>query len=463
MSESVQGGLSRRDPFASLLLAAVALLVASLFAAVSLSGPLSWTVGLVYICYDTWLLSTMVRSSRRAILAQLAAAPAPAGPLPMLAVLIAARDEQGALPLALDAVLRQDPPPAQLIVIDDGSTDGTLPMLRERYGVVFAEGSRIGRGPAVTVLAKPNSGKARSLNEALPLCHAELVVTLDADTILDAGALRAVQEGFARNPALSAGCGVLRPLAQPGRLAPVFELYQTFEYLRSFLWRMAWSRDQTLVLVSGAFAIFRREALLAVGGFDPASHVEDYELLFRLHRRSWEERRAPLQVQVVGDARATTDVPSRPGAFLRQRTRWFAGFIETMFKNHDMVGQPRYGRLGTFHLLVKTADTLLPIYGLSAFLALVLLLVRGAGIPPLIIAALVLKFVFDFCCHVYCLSLHQRWQKQPLTARLFGRAALATLTEPYFFQLFRQLGALLGWIAFMRGRVDWAPQRTVAK
>ena len=71
------------------------------------------------------------------------------------------------------------------------------------------------------------------------------------------------------------------------------------------------------------------------------------------------------------------------------------------------------------------------------------------------------KFVFDFCCHVYCLSLHQRWQRQPLTARLFGRAALATLTEPYFFQLFRQLGALLGWVAFMRGRVVWAPQRTV--
>ncbi len=123
------------------------------------------------------------------------------------------------------------------------------------------------------------------------------------------------------------------------------------------------------------------------------------------------------------------------------------------------MGRPRYGRLGSFHLLVKTIDTLLPVYGLSAFLALLLLILRGAGIPALVVAALLAKFVFDFCCHVYCLSLHQRWQRQPLTGRLFGHAALASLTEPYFFQLFRQTGALLGWIAFLRGRAEWAPRR----
>ncbi len=339
MSEHDQSAL-RRDPFSSLLLAAVALLLASLFAAASLTGPLSWAVGLIYICYDTWLLATMVRLSRRAILLQLSASPAPPSERrPSLAVLIAARNEAAALPLALDAVLSQDDPPDQLIVIDDGSTDGTLKLLRERYQANLPDGGRgVGRGPRLTVLAKAGSGKARSLNEALTLCHTELVVTLDADTVLDAGALAAVRADFALDPELAAGCGVLRPVAQPGRAAKVFELYQTFEYLRSFLWRMAWSRDDTLVLVSGAFAIFRRETLLAVGGFDPASNVEDYELLFRMHRRSWEERGQPLRVRVVGAARATTDVPSRAGTFLRQRTRWFAGFIETMFKNQDMGG-----------------------------------------------------------------------------------------------------------------------------
>ena len=434
-----------RDGFGSLLLACFALLITSLFAAAALTGPLSWAVGLAYICYDTWLLSHMVRKSRHAILDTPAL---PAAPLrPTLAVLIAARNEEAALPTALDAVLAQDDPPEQLIVIDDGSTDSTLRMLAARY-------------PRVQVLSKANSGKARSLNEALPLCASDLVVTLDADTILAPGALLAVRRAFAQEPQLAAACGVLTPLCQPGLFSPLFELYQTFEYLRAFLWRLAWSRDDTLVLVSGAFAIFRRPALLAVGGFDPTSAVEDYELLFRLHRRSLEGKK-PLRVRVIGEARATTDVPARPLQFLRQRTRWFAGFIETMFRNRDMVGSARYGRLGSFHLIVKTVDTLLPVYGLSAFLALVLLLLRGVGIPFAILVVLAVKFAFDFSCHVYCLFLHQRWQKRPVTGRLFGRAALATLTEPYFFQFLRQLGAVLGWFAFVRGRIDWAPQRTV--
>src|SRR6185436_15700651 len=140
----------------------------------------------------------------------------------------------------------------------------------------------------------------------------------------------------------------------------------------------------------------------------------------------------PLRVRVLGDARAVTDVPSRPSVFLRQRTRWFAGFIETMFRNRDMVGSPRFARLGRFHLLVKTIDTLLPVYGLSAFVALVLLFFRGPGVPGAILAVLAGKFAFDFTCHVYCLFLHQRWQKKPVTAKLFARAAFATLTEPYF-------------------------------
>ncbi len=196
-----------------------------------------------------------------------------------------------------------------------------------------------------------------------------------------------------------------------------------------------------------------------MGGFDPTSHVEDYELLFRLHRSSVERHGRPLDVRVIAGARATTDVPARPLVFLRQRTRWFSGFIETLFRNRDMVGNGRFGRLGTFHLLVKTIDTLLPIYGFSAFAALVLFIVRGTGIPLPILVPLVAKFVYDLCCHVYCLFLHERWQGRRVSLRLFVRAGLATLTEPYFFQLLRQLGAMLGWVAFLRGRTEWTPQR----
>jgi cellulose synthase/poly-beta-1,6-N-acetylglucosamine synthase-like glycosyltransferase len=450
-----------RGRFATLLAAGAALLAAALCAAAALDAPWSWIVGLLYIAYDTWLLLTLVSSSRQAVADEFPAMRANA-PRPTLAVLIAARNERLVLPRTLDAVLAQDDVPEEIVVVDDGSSDGTRAFLERSFAVRFLrDGS--GRSelvPSLLVLSRPNAGKASSLNEAVALAKSDVVVTLDADTRLAPGALRAIRAAFQAEPELAAACGVLRPECRPGWSSRFFELYQTFEYLRSFLWRLAWMREDTLVLVSGAFAAFRREQVTAAGGFDPACRVEDYELMFRLHRRSLERGR-PLRVRVVSDARAVTDAPGRPLNFLRQRTRWFAGFLETMFRNHDMVGNAAYGRLGTFHLLVKTADTLLPVYAFSASATLVLLLL-GRGVDRVILAVLAAKFCLDFACHAYCLFLHERWQRRRMTLRLFLRAALASLTEPYLFQIFRQIGALLGWVAFLRGNIDWAPQRPAA-
>src|SRR5215470_17918245 len=121
--------------FRSLLLGAAALLFGGLLAALSLTGPLSWLVGFVYIAYDTWLLGHMVRTSRRAIADQLAPSRAPTGPAlaarPSLTVLIAARNERLALPTALDALFAQEDPADKIIVIDDGSTDDTLAFMAE--------------------------------------------------------------------------------------------------------------------------------------------------------------------------------------------------------------------------------------------------------------------------------------------------------------------------------------------
>jgi len=454
--------LDQMGPFARLLGITGLLLVGALLAAFVLPAPWSWAVGLIYIGYDTWLLASMVTSSYRALRAL---PPAPPGPVQKLtlAVLIAARNEREVLPGALAAVRAQVPPPERIVLIDDGSTDGTCALLEEQFGVLF-EG-RLGRSaqlPELLVLRKPNSGKARSLNEALALVEEDLVVTLDADTVLDKGALESVRRAFEAEPSLAAACGVLRPICAPSWSSSFFEFYQTFEYLRGFLWRLAWMREGTLVLISGAFAAFRRDRLSEVSGFDPHSSVEDYELLFRLHRRSLESGQ-PLLAKVIGDARASTDAPARPRVFFRQRSRWFAGFLETMFRNQDMVGNPRYGRLGKRHLIIKTIDTLLPIYGLSAAVLLLVFLGSGHGVGPVVLTALLAKFLFDLTCHFFCMLMYQRWQGSRVTVRFALRALLATLTEPLLFQFLRQLGAVLGWVRFLRGHTEWHPQRLAAR
>ena len=434
--------------FALLLGFCASLLAVVLLAAFVLRPPWSWAVGLVYIGYDTWLLFHMVRASRRAVAAPLRLASG--GPRPTLAVVIAARNEREILPQALDAILSQADLPDELLIVDDGSTDGTREMLERDYAP---------RSPLLRVLAKEASGKARSLNEALAQVTSDLFVTIDADTVLDAGALGALRAAFQNEPDLAAACGVLRPRCRPSAFSRAFELYQTFEYLRGFLWRVVWSCEDTLVLVSGAFAAFRRERLVEVGGFDPLSLVEDYELMFRLHRRSLEERGSPLHARVIGDARAITDCPGRLNLFLKQRTRWFAGYLETMFQSAKMVGNRRYGRLGTFHLPLKTVDMLLPVFGLAAIVALLVQLAVGQRPGGVVLFALLFKFSFDLSCHFYALVLHARWLKKRITPGFALRAIAATLTEPVGFQLVRQFGALLGWLAFLRGRIEWTPQR----
>lgn len=457
----------RRHPpgarFWALLGSATVLLVVLVIGAFLFPPGWGWTVGLVYIAYDTWLLGTMVRASRRAIRTERPPSRVAAlvGQRPSLAVLISARNEAAMLPATLEALGRQTDAPEEIWIIDDGSTDDTLGVLDAAWSFQWDGARRVAtsrRDPRLRLLRKAGSGKARSLNEGLARIGTEVVVTLDADTLPEPEAVAALRFAFASEPALVAACGVLRPLtAGKGAVARAFGLYQRFEYLRAFLWRLAWMEQRTLVLVSGAFAAFRRRAVLEVGGFDPTSQVEDYELLFRLHRRALAGG-APPEVRVVSGARATTDVPSGPAAFLRQRRRWFAGFLDTMVRNRDLVAEPRHGRLGSFHLVVKTLDMVLPLYALAANSAFLVFLLLGRRLPPAVLAVLAAKFLYDLGAHAWCLALHERWQGRRLRPALLVQGLLSSVTEPFLFQLYRQLGAFLGWVSYLRGHIDWAPR-----
>ncbi len=433
------------------------LLVVVAAAAFLLPQPWSWLVGLTYIVYESWLTGGLFASSRRAVLAP-PMAPVVGEP-PALALLIAARNERSGMPATLAELARQIQPGDEVLVVDDGSTDGTLAWLEQTFTLQWEGDLGHSRShPWLRVLRQANRGKARSLNTALGLTRAAVVMTLDADTLPDGGALAAVRRSFA-DPRVEVACGVLRPLCQHGWSAWWFGVFQRLEYRRSYLWRMGWMRERTLVLVSGAFAVFRRHLLEEIDGFDPLSKAEDYELMFRLHQAAV-RRGTVLGAVVISDARAITDAPGTIRQFLRQRTRWFAGFIETMVRHRAMVGDPRGGRLGRYHLLIKTVDLLLPLYGLLAVILLAVYLLAGGAIHAWILLLLLVKLVYDLGLHLWSMALHHHWQG---SGGITVATVVATLLEPLAFQPLRQLGAACGWIAFLRRRIDWAPQRPTGR
>ena len=422
-------------------------------------GLAVWSVGLCYILYDTVLLlftAWQIRGLRSGAPPEDAAA-SPAGPT--MGIIVAARDEARIIAATIDRLLAQDQPPEIILIADDGSTDGTAAALRQAYGILPRD---LGMVAAVTVgrtslqwLRLPHGGKARALNAALERVDTDVVLTVDADTLLDPGSVAAMRAAFAAEPHLVATTGVLVPICGTSVKGRLFEWFQSYEYVRNFLSRHAWMRLDSLLLISGAFAAFRRDAVLTVGGFDPDCMVEDYELIHRLHRHA-ADAGLDWRVRVVGGAVARTDAPADVHAFLKQRQRWFGGFLQTQRWNRDMVGNARYGRLGTRMLPVKAIDTMQPIYGLGAFAILVVLVATGRfALAFPILLVMIAKIAIDLAFHLWSLGIYRRWTGRQEGLRL-APALVAAILEPFTFQLLRHAGAVLGWVAFLRGRQHWS-------
>jgi cellulose synthase/poly-beta-1,6-N-acetylglucosamine synthase-like glycosyltransferase len=446
---------------------ALALFVALIAQSFFREGLAAWSVGIVYILYDTFLLAFTAIQIRR--LGQGRQAP-PAIPIisprrPTLAVIVAAYNEAPVLRVTMDRLAAQEEPPEVILLADDGSNDATPEVLRAEYGLTelgHGEMSGLAPGlPALRWLRLHHGGKARALNQAIQCVDTDMVLTVDADTLLQPGALKAMRDAFAAEPELVAATGVLVPACGPSPVGRFFQWFQRYEYVRNFLSRYAWMKLDSLLLISGAFAAFRREAVVEVGGFDTQCLVEDYELIHRLHRYGVENDRN-WRVRVVGDAVAVTDAPASPMAFLRQRRRWFGGFLQTQYWNRDMVGNARFGHLGTAMLPVKALDTLQPIYGLAAFAVLIGFVVTGnyrIAFPILLV--MIAKIVIDLSFHLWSIQRYKAWTGQTGGLGL-GWAVLASLLEPFSFQLLRHAGALWGWIAFLTGKETWHRQSRTA-
>lgn len=419
-------------------------------------GLFAWSIGVAYIAYDTLLIAFV--ATRIAHLARgEPPSDAPALSRPSVAIVIAAWNEAKGLPATIDALMAQDDPADLIVIADDGSDDATADVLHEIYGLAATSDAL--RGPAnanatLYWLGLKHEGKAAALNVALAHIATDIVVTVDADTLLAPDALRVMRAAFAADPHLVVASGVLTPVCDASLIGRGLSFFQGYEYIRNFMSRYAWSRIDALLLVSGAFAAFRRDALMAVGGFDRASLVEDYELIHRLQRFS-HDAGFRWRVKVLGRMRATTAAPDRVATFLRQRRRWFAGFLQTQYWNRDMTGSRGYGAVGRFMLPVKALDTLQPLYGLTALALLPVFLLTGrAGLVLPAFGIMSGKIVIDLVFFVACIALYRRWTGDRV-AHGGVWPIIAAIAEPFTFQPLRHIGAAWGWGSLLMGDLRW--------
>lgn len=345
---------------------------------------------------------------------------------PPISLLVPAYGEEATVATSVERVLQLHYPEFEVIVVNDGSRDATLEVLKETFeleamaappwrGPQHEEILAVYRSPLhprLKVVDKRNGGKADALNAGLTLARFPLFCAVDADSLLDAEALVRIASEFAHDPELVAAGGtirvlnaaetdgrgtVLRPRVPRGWL----ERFQIVEYTRAFLaGRTAFSAADMLLIISGAFGVFRRDVVLDVGGYRTDTVGEDMELVVRLHRHMRDQRR-PYRIRYLIDPVCWTQVPRDRETLRRQRDRWHRGLLETLWRHRGMLFRRRYGRLGTVAMPYFWAfEAAGPLLEVAGYLLVLVLLALGMLDPPFALAFLSLAIVYGILVSV---------------------------------------------------------------
>ena len=288
-----------------------------------------------------------------------------------VSIVVPAYNEAATICTSVRSMLQLEYPELEVIVVNDGSADATLQELSREFELApFPEAyrrrleSKPVRGvyrslrfPNLRVIDKENGGrKADAANAGINAARYPLVCVVDADTVLERSSLRRAAAPFLHQPETIAvggtvrilnGCevrdGFLEAVGLPGRMLPLF---QVVEYMRGFLFgRLGWAALNAVPIVSGAFGLFRREAVVAAGGYNTQTLGEDMELVLRLHRLHRLGRRR-YAIAFPPDPVCWTEAPESLGMLHNQRTRWQRGLGESLWLNRALICHPRGGALG---------------------------------------------------------------------------------------------------------------------
>jgi len=400
--------------------------------------------------------------------------------LPGISVVAPAFNEELSIRDSVRSTLNLRYPDHEVIIVNDGSRDRTLQILIDEFRLFRSSRAPVSALPTkpirgvyesrdpikLVVIDKENGGKADSLNAGLNYSRSELVAAVDSDSLIERDALFRIARPFLDDDRTIATGGIIRVAngcrVEHGAVTEIraprtfLARVQAVEYLRAFLGgRVAFSLLNALLIISGAFGVFRRDVVLEAGGFETGSVGEDMELVVRLHRAMVESNR-DYRVVFVPEPVCWTEVPESLRVLRRQRNRWQRGSLESLVKHRRMFLNPRFGAVGLFALpYFACFEVFGPVIELMGYVLTILGLLFGAIRFETALLFLSVSLLFGIILSLASVLLEEfTLRRYPGVKDLWALTSAAVL-ESFGFRQLTSVWRLQGLIDGLRGKSGW--------
>lgn len=401
--------------------------------------------------------------------------------LPSVSILSPAYNEEQTIAESLSSLIKVNYPKLDIIVVNDGSIDGTLKELKKVFKLRKSKRKGSGKLPSAKirgvyrsgkydnlfVIDKENGGKADALNAGINLSRSDLFCAIDADSILDRDALmRLVEDYMTKGSNVVALGGIVRiangceikngeviSVRAPKRILPGL---QVVEYIRAFLCgRSGFNLINSLLIISGAFGLFRRDSVIEVGGYDSSTVGEDMELVTRLHRHMRKERR-DYRILFVPDPICWTQAPDSLSVLKRQRNRWQRGLLESIIMNREMILNPRYGTVGMvavpFFLFFEGVG---PFFEVMGYLIVIISIIFGWINVSFFFLFLFLAVILGVILTMFALIMEEVTVKKYHNLGDIGKLLLLGILENIGYRQLVTIWRMKGLWDFVRGNKAW--------